>query len=294
MNSSFKNLSIPYILLSSLLIFVVGVVIIQFVFPYISTPYLLFSRAIIDFGSYFLILLVMIDQLKKHRIRFSDLFGSLRVRFTKLIGFSGITILETIMGIAFILFVIRVFILFPWGVNLLEEMIADFNTPTSSISIWNILIIVLAAPVVEEILFRGVLLTKWAETFGVKKAIQFSSLLFMIVHVESFFIPQLIGGMLYALVYIKTKQLIYPILMHSFNNMIPFLLGLFPENTDAAFAINSEGFISILNVYSILFLITATSFIVFFIWYSKGINKEEIPYNVNRQFRYKKNGLFYR
>lgn len=288
MNSSFKSVSIPYILLSSLIIFSIGVAIIQFVFPYIPTPYLLFSRALIDFGSYFLILLIIIEQLKKHRIRFFSLFGSLQVEFTKLIGFSGMTIMKTIMGISFILFVIRIFILFPWGANLLEEMIAGLNTPTPTISIWNVLVIVLIAPVVEEILFRGVLLTKWAETFGVKKAILFSSLLFMILHIESFFIPQLVGGILYALIYIKTKQLIYPILIHSFNNLIPFLLGLFPENTDAAYAVNREGFITILNIYSIIFLITALIFVVFFIWYSKGINKEQIPYNFNRQLRHKK------
>ena len=77
---------------------------------------------------------------------------------------------------------------------------------------------VVLAPIVEEYLFRGILLTRWSKKWGTPTAIVVSSAIFAVLHVE------IIGHMFFAyvmaVVYIETKSLWTPILLHAINNGI--------------------------------------------------------------------------
>lgn len=83
---------------------------------------------------------------------------------------------------------------------------------------------VVIVPVVEEIFFRGFLLNRWWRKYGVPRAVAFSSVVFAILHVD------IIGALLFAvivsLIYVKTKSLIGPIIVHASNNAIPILENL--------------------------------------------------------------------
>lgn len=92
-----------------------------------------------------------------------------------------------------------------------------------SFSLLNFVIMVFLAPVVEELLFRGYLFNKWGESIGVKKAMVFSSLLFAVLHLEGAFISQFIGGILYCLIYMRTKNLVVPMVLHMFHNGLVFV-----------------------------------------------------------------------
>jgi membrane protease YdiL (CAAX protease family) len=86
----------------------------------------------------------------------------------------------------------------------------------------NTVMIVVIAPVIEEIFFRGFLLNRWWRKYGIGKAIIFSSMAFAVLHVD------IIGGMVFGIVlsiiYVKTKSLIGPIVAHVSNNAIAVLL----------------------------------------------------------------------
>ncbi len=88
----------------------------------------------------------------------------------------------------------------------------------------NALVIVVIAPVIEETFFRGFLLNRWWRKYGVPRAVIFSSVAFAVVHIQ---IGMFVFAVLLSLIYVKTRSLIGPIIVHAANNgiaILPFLL----------------------------------------------------------------------
>lgn len=76
------------------------------------------------------------------------------------------------------------------------------------------------APLFEEFFFRGIVLQKWAIKWRVRTGILSSSMLFAICHFRYDIITLLIAGTLYSILYFKSRNLIIPILCHSFHNTL--------------------------------------------------------------------------
>ncbi len=78
------------------------------------------------------------------------------------------------------------------------------------------------APLVEEFLFRGYLLNRWTLKLGALPAVLLSSFLFAILH------PDVLGafvfGVFQCLLYMKTRSLLGPILLHFSNNLLAVAL----------------------------------------------------------------------
>jgi membrane protease YdiL (CAAX protease family) len=84
----------------------------------------------------------------------------------------------------------------------------------------------LVAPLAEEICFRGVLYN-YFRRWGVVAALIASTLLFVILHsVHGFPLTQLVGGILFALSYEYSKNLMVPITIHATGNLAIFTLSL--------------------------------------------------------------------
>jgi len=79
---------------------------------------------------------------------------------------------------------------------------------------------VIAAPIVEELLFRGVMLHRFTFKWGMKKAILASSLIFGVLHAD--FIGAFIFGLVMCILYIKTGTIIIPIIAHMLNNLLAY------------------------------------------------------------------------
>ena len=79
---------------------------------------------------------------------------------------------------------------------------------------------VIFAPLWEEILFRGIIFQKFASTKSIFWGIIYSSAIFAIIHFRFDLIPLFIIGIITTLLYCKTKQLMAPILLHFFYNLI--------------------------------------------------------------------------
>ncbi len=97
-----------------------------------------------------------------------------------------------------------------------------------------ILLVVVMAPVFEEIVFRGIIQNGLINN-GIKpwKAIVFSAVIFGLVHGNPW---QMLGavllGSVLGFVYFKTKSLLLPILLHAFNNLCSSLLIIY-GNTES-------------------------------------------------------------
>jgi membrane protease YdiL (CAAX protease family) len=80
----------------------------------------------------------------------------------------------------------------------------------------DIVAIVVVAPVVEEILFRGFLLHRWAARWGTTTGVILSSAVFAILHVE--LVGHFIFGVAMAALYVRTRSLWVSIAAHAVNN----------------------------------------------------------------------------
>ena len=81
-----------------------------------------------------------------------------------------------------------------------------------------------AVPIYEEFLFRGLLLHRWSQKWGVMRGVVFSSLAFGVLHFD--LLGAFIFGYVMCVLYLWTKTLLVPILAHALNNFIAGIPGL--------------------------------------------------------------------
>ena len=87
-----------------------------------------------------------------------------------------------------------------------------------SYNVQTLIAVVFVAPVVEELFFRGMLLTRWSLKWGPTAGIIASSALFGLFHVG--FFGAFAFGVAMSLLYIQTKTLLVPIAAHFLNNLV--------------------------------------------------------------------------
>jgi membrane protease YdiL (CAAX protease family) len=106
-----------------------------------------------------------------------------------------------------------------------EYMQKIFLDDGSSTGVYSFITIVIAAPILEELIFRGIILNGLLKSYSPLKSIIISSLLFGLVHLNPWqFIGASIGGILSGWVYFKTKKITLPIIIHMTNNLLAFLV----------------------------------------------------------------------
>lgn len=88
--------------------------------------------------------------------------------------------------------------------------------------VWGLLVIFIG-PVMEELMFRGIVLQRLATKYDLKRAILISSLMFGILHGDDGAVAAFVAGVILAVLYIKSKTLIVPIMLHITHNAISFL-----------------------------------------------------------------------
>ena len=108
---------------------------------------------------------------------------------------------------------------FPWLVELLLEPI---ETPGGvGYEYFTLLTLVILAPIVEEFVFRGVFLTRFAAKTSMWGGILISSLMFGVLHLD--FVGAFLFGIIASLLYLRTGNLLLPILLHMLNNTLAAL-----------------------------------------------------------------------
>lgn len=113
----------------------------------------------------------------------------------------------------------------PGVLEFLVEAVSTEPDPAMGYQLAMAVIVVILAPVLEETLFRGILVNRWGHRWGVPTALIASSIAFGILHAN----PVGIGivGVVASLLYLRTRTLIVPIVFHAANNLVVTLAELF-------------------------------------------------------------------
>ncbi|MBO76478.1 MAG: hypothetical protein CME17_03525 [Gemmatimonadetes bacterium] len=116
-----------------------------------------------------------------------------------------------------------------------REMMRDMVLALASDQgLWMFIALVIAAPVLEELIFRGVMLDGLLRIYSPTKAVIASSLLFGLIHLNpaQFVGAALVGGFM-GWVYVHTRSVMATILIHASFNLTAFTEGYFIDLEEA-------------------------------------------------------------
>ena len=90
--------------------------------------------------------------------------------------------------------------------------------------IWTFVTVGITGPILEELLFRGIILDGFLNRYTARKAVFWSAFLFGLFHLNPWqFIPAFIIGLLLGYVYLKTRSLLPVIIVHIIINSFSYL-----------------------------------------------------------------------
>lgn len=173
------------------------------------------------------ILLAVWVYLRRKRVRWSRLLGPVPRQSTCLRGLKLLPVLIAFgLGEVIVLF-FSLSHLAPVVLDTLlssELFVADANEQQPWVyDLVTMFQVVVLGPVVEEGLFRGLLLHRWAVRWNLTAALWASSLLFGIGHAPSV-IGSTVFGLVMAILYIESGSLLVPMVVHATNNAIGCLI----------------------------------------------------------------------
>lgn len=105
-----------------------------------------------------------------------------------------------------------------WAIETPELLVPAERPSALVINAGAVVLLVGAAPLVEEVLFRGFLLGRLAAKFGHTVAVVSSSALFALLHTDV--LGSFVFSVFACLIYYRFKSLAAPILMHAANNLV--------------------------------------------------------------------------
>ncbi|MFO8069420.1 MAG: type II CAAX endopeptidase family protein [Alkalibacterium sp.] len=264
----------------------VGVVILTTIlFLAFGQEHIFFIRILSDSLLYFLVYKIIISLMKKQSLSIRSVAKSDPKKWDELLEISGWTLLTAVVATSFSIFLLTVISFIPNAYETIIPYIEELANGDDISFIYLFVIAVIVAPIVEEIIFRGYIMNKWADKYSLKKGIIYSSLLFMLFHVQSFFIPQLLLGLLCALVYVKFNNLFYAIFTHSLYNLLVILPAfLVPDDGDMAvdsLLALSEELPADYLIFSAVFIIGLLVILLLFTKLFRSIKDQSSPYVEN-------------
>lgn len=131
-----------------------------------------------------------------------------------------LTVINLIFSLSALLtFVAVITLYFPESVGFINKVFSETVEEPLFIQIMNCIMPVFVTPILEEVVFRKIVVDRLCEYVSLKRACIYSAFIFSILHTD------MIGAFLFAMtasiLYIKFKNLKYPIFMHMLNNIVP-------------------------------------------------------------------------
>jgi len=220
---------------------------------------------------------------QQQRLRISYLFGQNRPKFSILYGvLLVLSLLLFSLGIsAIVLYLLS--LRFPSYVsqlltssNILDGNRSDYPMLYEALMIFLVLVY---APVVEELVFRGILLQRWGAKWGVRAGIVVSSILFGALHPNNP-IGLTLFGLVMGLLYVRTQSLWVPIACHALNNLAAVGIAWLSKVT-AGGQITTVSDIQELWWMSLIPVSVSLPFLGWFVWRSWPRKTDSIPYLAN-------------
>lgn len=190
--------------------------------------------------------------------RLRNSFADLKLDFKNV--FSEVSFVH-ILGIVVlnILFSYGMLYLAKFGGSYIEPFLPFKSFAVDYVGWGSLLSIVVISPIVEELIFRGVFLNKLELVVPTTFAILISSLLFASLHSFGSIFSAFIFGICMAILYLKSENILVPILAHFLNNGI----GESIYHLDTASVLfNNDMAMGIMSVLSVISFIIILKFII--------------------------------
>ncbi|MDQ0351894.1 membrane protease YdiL (CAAX protease family) [Alkalibacillus filiformis] len=213
MNHVFHDAKTRWIILWSVLTFIGLTIFLSL----IRVP-LEYSTLITSFVALYLIpLLWFKTKLQDEGYQLNDLFRKSESKLSAK-SFSSAIVFMTLYSLGAITIVIA--IVWHFLSENARSFILEINEiePGFMILLLNLVMIIVIAPIFEEIIFRGFLFGRMSYKFGVTKGVIISSVLFGLLHGPNF-IGATLTGIVLCLIFIKTGSLIIPVILHMIYNI---------------------------------------------------------------------------
>lgn len=146
------------------------------------------------------------------------------------------------------------------------------------------------APLMEELICRGILLQKLAIEKNIIKGLMISAIAFALMHFRCDVIPLFVMGIILSLLYLKTKQLAMPILCHFLYNLMACVTNIYDQyfsGVDSSVKITvteyQQQFLDTWEL-SILFIALSAPYLTYFIYknFPRNYDLQRLPYFANQ------------
>jgi uncharacterized protein len=220
---------------------------------------------------------------RRERLRFTSLFGQRVPQFSLAYGalLIGSLLLFSLGASSVVLYLLS--LQFPSYVEQLLNANVLFSGAQSAYPRlyegFLLFLLVIYAPLVEELIFRGFLLQRWGAKWGLRWGLVLSSGLFGALHVSN---PAglTIFGLVMGLLYLRTRSLWVPIGFHALNNLAAVGIEHFTQQVGNGQP-PTVADIQALWWVSLMPLALSLPFLSWFVWCSWPKRGEVIPYVVN-------------
>lgn len=142
-----------------------------------------------------------------------------------------------------------------------------------------LLVLLVLAPFAEELVFRGILLQRWAMKWGLRWGVIASSMLFGLLHINNP-VGLTLFGLVMGLLYVRTHSLWVPIACHGLNNLAAVGLDWVSRQAGGEQTYTLADMQESWWVGLVLIGVSAP-FLMRFVWLSWPKRQDEIPYLVN-------------
>lgn len=142
-----------------------------------------------------------------------------------------------------------------WFMDLLKPI---FENADNSYS--GLIKVAIVAPIVEEFIFRGMLMKGFVLNYGKIRAVLFSAILFSLFHMNPWQLPAtLVLGIIAGIVRVQSGSLLYAIIVHAIHNsFVYFIVKYNAEVTESTLLdISTNNTV----IYSILFVVSTVALI---------------------------------
>lgn len=193
------------------------------------TPQLFTVQLIFQFG---MVGIVMVYLAGHRRFNVVQLFGLNAMGPFKTVGTSLLWIIPGFIGIMLTAGLVVALIEHFTGMKLQQQAIVEgakqITDPQARVLLF--LTLCVGAPVMEELVFRGVFFSVGVKFLGRGYALIASGLFFAVIHSNLLsLVPLTLLGILFAIAYEKTRTLAVPVLMHAFFNGTQFVLLMYSD-----------------------------------------------------------------
>lgn len=150
---------------------------------------------------------------------------------------------------------------------------------------------VIFAPIIEELLVRGLIFQKLAIKKNVIQGLLISAIIFAVIHFRYNLVPLFVTGIILVILYLKTKQLIVPIVYHFMYNLMVMIslfyhqfIADFDHSVPMTIADYQQKFLNNLEL-NILFIALSAPYLIYFIYknFPRNYDINKLPYFANKQ-----------